>query len=61
MTRRLALLAAAIFLSCAPAWAQQHPAKPVKMIIAFPPDGGNDFRKIFHGDDRGSNPRGELR
>jgi tripartite-type tricarboxylate transporter receptor subunit TctC len=40
---RLALLAAAIFLACGEAWAQSYPAKPVKIVVAFPPGGGNDF------------------
>jgi tripartite-type tricarboxylate transporter receptor subunit TctC len=43
MTRWIALLAAAIFLACGEASAQPYPAKTVKIIVAFPPGGGNDF------------------
>src|SRR5258705_4935477 len=43
VTRRLAPFAAALVLCCGPAFAQQYPSKPVTMVIAFPPGGGNDF------------------
>jgi tripartite-type tricarboxylate transporter receptor subunit TctC len=41
------LVACAALALCAPAAAQQYPAKPVKVIVAFPPGGGNDFIARF--------------
>ncbi len=47
MKRWLARLGAAIILASVPALAQQYPAKPVKIVVAFPPGGGNDFVARF--------------
>jgi tripartite-type tricarboxylate transporter receptor subunit TctC len=41
------IVACATLALCAPAAAQQYPAKPVKVIVAFPPGGGNDFIARF--------------
>jgi len=40
---RGALVAAAILVASAPLSAQQYPTKPVKIIVAFAPGGGNDL------------------
>jgi tripartite-type tricarboxylate transporter receptor subunit TctC len=37
------LLAPAIVLAAAAAWAQPFPSKPVSIVVAFPPGGGHDF------------------
>lgn len=48
MKRLLVTIAAAAVAGlCTPAAAQQYPSKPVKIIVAFPPGGGNDFIARF--------------
>src|SRR6266852_4454748 len=37
------LAATAALVACPPLSAQQYPTKPVKIIVAFPPGGGNDL------------------
>jgi tripartite-type tricarboxylate transporter receptor subunit TctC len=39
----LRILLAALLVASAPAWAQNYPAKPVRMIVAFPAGGGSDI------------------
>lgn len=43
--RRQAALALAGLLGLAalPAWAQQYPAQPIKLVVGFPPGGGGDL------------------
>jgi tripartite-type tricarboxylate transporter receptor subunit TctC len=41
------LLAVALACASAAASSQQYPAKPVKIIVGFPPGGGNDFIARF--------------
>jgi len=40
---RGALVAAAILVASTPVLGQQYPTKPVRIIVAFAPGGGNDF------------------
>jgi tripartite-type tricarboxylate transporter receptor subunit TctC len=47
MKRLLVIFAAAAAGFCTPLAAQQYPARPVKIIVAFPPGGGNDFIARF--------------
>ncbi len=42
-TARLAALAAALAFACTSALAQQYPAKPIKIIVPFPPGGSADL------------------
>jgi tripartite-type tricarboxylate transporter receptor subunit TctC len=36
-------LAAFVLATCAPAWAQSYPVKSVRVIVPYPPGGGNDI------------------
>jgi tripartite-type tricarboxylate transporter receptor subunit TctC len=42
-TARLAALAATLAFACTSALAQQYPAKPIKIIVPFPPGGAADL------------------
>ncbi len=46
--RRLALMAAALFLACGAAAAATYPAKPITIVVPFPAGGGTDviFRAV---------------
>jgi tripartite-type tricarboxylate transporter receptor subunit TctC len=43
MAMRLLLAWLVAALAVAPAWAQQYPAQPIKVLVAFPPGGGADL------------------
>jgi tripartite-type tricarboxylate transporter receptor subunit TctC len=41
--RLLSAFAGLIVFACGAAWSQQYPAKPVRVIVVFPPGGGTDI------------------
>ena len=40
--QRSSIILAALAVACAPAWAQTYPAKPVRLVLPYPPGGGSD-------------------
>ena len=45
------LLSATMLLFAAPAWPQEYPARPIKLVVPFPAGGPSDFfcRILGHG------------
>jgi tripartite-type tricarboxylate transporter receptor subunit TctC len=36
------MVVAALVIACAPAWSQTYPAKPIRLVLPYPPGGGSD-------------------